>query len=43
MSFFEKSKIELEKYYIIHSSASACAISAALPLCFGWMFLVLIE
>ena len=39
MSFFQKSKIDLKKYYIIHSSASACAISVALPLCFvahGW-------
>jgi hypothetical protein len=43
MSFFEKSKIDLKKHYIITSSASACAISAALPLCFGWMFLVLRE
>ena len=33
MSFFEKSKIDLKKYYIIHSSASACATFATLPLC----------
>ncbi len=33
MSFFKKSKIDLKKHYIITSSASACAISAALPLC----------
>jgi hypothetical protein len=30
MSFFEKSKIDLKKHYIITSSASACAISANL-------------
>jgi hypothetical protein len=42
MSFFKKSKIDLKKHYITYS-ASACAISAALPLCFGWMFLVLRE
>jgi hypothetical protein len=33
MSFFQKSKIDLKKHYIITSSASACAISATLPLC----------
>ena len=32
MSFFENLKILLKKHYIITSSASACAISAALPL-----------
>jgi hypothetical protein len=32
MSFFEKPKILLKKHYIITSSASACAISVALPL-----------
>ena len=41
MSFFQKSKIDLKKYYIIHSSASACAISAGLPLCFSILFLVI--
>jgi len=35
MSFFEKLKILLKKHYIIHYSASACAISATLPLCFS--------
>jgi hypothetical protein len=35
MSFFEKSKIDLKKHYIITSSASAYAIVATLPLCFG--------
>jgi len=35
MSFFEKPKILLKKHYIIHSSASACAISDALPLWCG--------
>jgi hypothetical protein len=43
MSFFEKLKIDLKKHYIIHSSASACAISAALPLCFGVRFFVIVE
>ena len=39
MSFFQKSKIDLKKHYIITSSASACAVSATLPLCFGmWFF-----
>jgi hypothetical protein len=41
MSFFEKPKILLKKYYINHSSASACANSAALPLCFSILFLVI--
>ena len=41
MSFFEKSKIDLKKYYIIHSLASACAISVGLPLCFSILFLVI--
>jgi len=35
MSFFQKLKIDLKKHYIITYSASACAISAALPLCYG--------
>ena len=34
MSFFEKSKILLKKHYIIHFSASACAILRTLPLCY---------
>jgi hypothetical protein len=33
MSFFQKSKKDLKKHYIITSSASAYPISAALPLC----------
>ena len=36
MSFFEKSKIDLKKHYIITSSASACAISANLTFMLWW-------
>jgi hypothetical protein len=35
MSNFKNPEILLKKHYIIHSSASACAISAGLPLWFG--------
>jgi hypothetical protein len=35
MSIFENPEKLLKKHYIIHSSASACAIFAGLPLCFG--------
>jgi hypothetical protein len=41
MSFFQNLKILLKKHYIITSSASACAISATLPLCFSILFLVI--
>ena len=34
MSIFENPEKLLKKHYIIHSSASACAIFAGLPLCF---------
>jgi hypothetical protein len=40
MSNFKNLKILLKKHYIIHSLASACAISATLPLCFEMVYLV---
>jgi hypothetical protein len=43
MSNFKNLKILLKKHYIIHSSASACAISATLPLWYGYTICIICQ